>query len=151
VSAPYAHVAVCVEDSPASRRALDEALRLRRLGPGRLSIVHAAPWPLLYTGGLGGWVPDPEDLFSESKAWLDKLVAEVGEGEPVLLTGYPPVVAVEWAEEVMPDVLVAAAHRGRVQRLLLGSFATYLAYHAPCSVLLVRPESEHTAAAAATG
>ena len=140
MSAPYDHIAVCVEDSPASRRALDEALRLRAMGAGRLSIVHAAPWPLLYTGGLGGWVPDPEDLFSEARTWLEGLVAEVGEGDPVLLTGYPPVVVVEWAEEVKPDLVVAAAHRGRVQRLLLGSFATYLAYHAPCSVLLVRPE-----------
>lgn len=142
MSAPYDHIAVCVEDSPASRRALDHALRLRRMGPGRLSIIHAAPWPLLYTGGMGGWVPDPDDLFSESKTWLEKLVAEVGEGDAVLLTGYPPVVSVEWAEEVKPDLIVAASHRGRVQRLLLGSFATYLAHHAPCPVLLVRPEAE---------
>ena len=142
MSAPYAHIAVCVEDSPASRRALAEAVRLRGMGPGRLSVVHAAPWPLLYTGGLGGWVPDPEDLFSQSKEWLDALVAEVGQGEAVLLTGYPPVVVVEWADEVRPDLIVVASHRGRVQRLLLGSFASYLAYHAPCPVLLVRPEPE---------
>lgn len=140
MSAPYDHIAVCVEDSPASRRALDEALRLRHMGPGRLSVIHAAPWPLLYSGGMGGWVPDPDDLFSESNEWLRKLVAEVGEGDPVLLTGYPPVVTVEWAEEVKPDLIVAAAHRGFVQRLLLGSFATYLVHHSPCPVLLVRPE-----------
>jgi nucleotide-binding universal stress UspA family protein len=89
---------------------------------------------------MGGWVPDPDDLFAESNEWLRKLVAEVGEGDPVLLTGYPPVVAVEWAEEVKPDLMVAAAHRGFVQRLLLGSFASYLVHHAPCPVLLVRPE-----------
>lgn len=140
MSAPYDHIAVCVEDSPASHHALDEALRLRHMGPGRLSVIHAAPWPLLYSGGMGGWVPDPDDLFSESNEWLRKLVAEVGEGDPVLLTGYPPVVAVEWAEEVGPDLMVAAAHRGFVQRLLLGSFAAYLVHHAPCPVLLVRPE-----------
>ena len=147
MTAPYAHIAVCVEDSPASRRALAEAVRLRRLGPGRLSIVHAAPWPLLYTGGLGGWVPDPEDIFAQSRTWLEELAAEIPEAEPVLLTGYPPVAVVEWAEEARPDLIVAAAHRGLVDRLLLGSFASYLAYHAPCSVLLVRPEPAREAEA----
>jgi nucleotide-binding universal stress UspA family protein len=136
VSVPYPHVAVCVEDSEASRRALAEALRLE---PERLSVVHAAPWPLLYTGGFGGWVPDPEDLFSRSRQWLDEVVVEAGRGEGVLLTGYPQVVVVEWAEEVRPDLLVAAAHRGAFQRVFLGSFASYLAHHAPCPVLLVRP------------
>jgi nucleotide-binding universal stress UspA family protein len=145
MSAPYEHIAVCVDDSAASRQALHEALRLRSMGPGRLSILHAAPWPLLYTGGMGGWVPDPDDIFSDAKEWLDKLVAETGEGVPVLLTGYPPVVAVEWAEEAAPDLLVAAAHRGRVQRLLLGSFSSYLAHHAPCAVLLIRPEPDESA------
>ncbi|MEW6582972.1 MAG: universal stress protein [Actinomycetota bacterium] len=137
MSGPYRHIAACVEDSPASRRALQEAIRL---DPERLSIVHAAPWPLLYSGGgLGGWVPDPEDLFSRSRQWLEDLVSETGRGEGVLLTGYPQVAVVEWAEEARPDLMVAAAHRGVVARVLLGGFATYLAHHAPCPVLLVRP------------
>lgn len=136
MSGPYRHIAVCVEDSDASRRALAEAVRL---DPERLSIVHAAPWPILYTGGFGGWVPDPEDLFSRSRGWLEDLVSDTGRGEGVLLTGYPQVVAVEWAEEAHPDLMVAAAHRGAFQRVVLGSFASYLAHHAPCPVLLVRP------------
>jgi nucleotide-binding universal stress UspA family protein len=34
---------------------------------------------------------------------------------------------------------VAAAHRGLVERAMLGGFAAYVAYHAPCPVLLVHP------------
>jgi nucleotide-binding universal stress UspA family protein len=92
-------------------------------------------------------VPDPEDIFAQSRTWLEELAAEIPEAEPVLLTGYPPVAVVEWAEEARPDLIVAAAHRGLVDRLLLGSFASYLAYHAPCSVLLVRPEPAREAEA----
>ena len=35
--------------------------------------------------------------------------------------------------------LIAASHRGLVERVLLGSFAGYLVRHAPCAVLLTRP------------
>jgi nucleotide-binding universal stress UspA family protein len=38
--------------------------------------------------------------------------------------------------------MVAATHRGLVERALLGSFAGYLAHHAPCSVFLVPPEQD---------
>ncbi|HET6689898.1 MAG TPA: universal stress protein, partial [Miltoncostaeaceae bacterium] len=38
------------------------------------------------------------------------------------------------------EVLVAAAARGRMERTLLGGFASQLAYHAPCSVMFVHPE-----------
>jgi nucleotide-binding universal stress UspA family protein len=37
--------------------------------------------------------------------------------------------------------MVAASHRGMVDRVLLGSFSGYLIHHAPCDVLLVRPEA----------
>lgn len=52
----------------------------------------------------------------------------------------PPASAVcAWAREHQPDLLVAGAHRGHLKRVALGSFASYLAYHAPSAVLLVRP------------
>ena len=40
------------------------------------------------------------------------------------------------------DLAVASAHRGRATRALLGGFASYVAYHAPCPVLLVRPAAD---------
>lgn len=139
MTAPYAHIGCCVDDSEASQRAVAEAVRLRGLGPGLLSLVFAAPQPLVYTGMAGEAAPDPADLASAAKRWLDGLAAGVPGAEGVLLTGYPPVAVCDWARDVGCDLLVAAAHRGRVERMLLGSFAAYLAYHAPCPVLLVRP------------
>ena len=139
MAAPYAHIACCVDDSDASDLAVAEARRLRALGPGRLSLVYAAPQPLVYAGMGGELMPDPADLASASERWLQERAESVPGSEAVLLTGYPPVAVCDWAAEVGCDLLVAAAHRGRVERLLLGGFASYLAYHAPCTVLLVRP------------
>jgi nucleotide-binding universal stress UspA family protein len=137
--APYAHIGCCIDESDAARRALDEAVRLRALGPGTLSLVYAAPQPLVYAGVSGEWVPDPEDVAAGAGRWLAEQAAAVPGAEPVLVNGYPPVAVCEWAAGSGCDLLVAASHRGRVERLLLGSFASYLAYHAPCPVLLVRP------------
>jgi nucleotide-binding universal stress UspA family protein len=137
---PYPHIAVCVDRSDAARGALEEARRLRAAaGPGKLSLVHVAPWPLLYTGEAGAWAPDPEDIESAARSWLDELAASVPEGEAVLLDGYPPAAVCTWAADVGVDLLVAASHRGLVERVLLGSFAAYLVRHSPCSVLLTRP------------
>jgi nucleotide-binding universal stress UspA family protein len=139
VSSPYPHIACCVDDSEGSDRAVAEAVRLRATGPGRLSLVFVAPVPLVYTGLGTEFVPDPADLSEASRRWLEGRAARVPDAEPVLLNGYPPSAVCDWAAESGCDLLVAAAHRGRVERMLLGSFAGYLAYHAPCPVLLVRP------------
>jgi len=138
--APYRHIACCVDDSYAARAAAAEAARLRDLGPGRLSLVHVIerpPLPALVAEGAA-WYPDEREYESRARAWLADLARDF-RAEPVLLTGYPPAAAAEWAERAGVDLLVAASHRGRVERLLLGSFASYLARHAPCAVLLVRP------------
>jgi nucleotide-binding universal stress UspA family protein len=139
----YAHIACCLDDSPASRRALAEGRRLRAAGPGRLSLVHAAPKPLLFEAGPEGPpVPSPEDLYSERREWLVRLAREVPEAEPVLLEGLAAEAVCEWAAEAGVDLLVTASHHGPIERVLLGSFSRYLAGHAPCSVLLVRPPGQ---------
>jgi nucleotide-binding universal stress UspA family protein len=145
VSLPFAHIACCVDDSDAGREALALARELRALGPGRLSVVHVSPRPLLFERGPDGeLVPDRHDIWSRSGRWLRSL-ARAGE-EPVLLTGDPPTAAVEWAGDADVDLLIAAAHRSRLERALLGGFAAHLAYHAPCAVLLARPPRPRLAA-----
>jgi nucleotide-binding universal stress UspA family protein len=138
----YRHIAVCIDRSEASVAALEEARSLRATtGGGRLTMVHVAPWPLLYTGEAGAWAPDPADIAAAAREWLDGVAAGVPEGEAALLDGYPPAAVCEWAESNDVDLIVAASHRGLVERVLLGSFAGYLVRNAPCSVLLTRPEA----------
>jgi nucleotide-binding universal stress UspA family protein len=134
-TAPYEHIACCIDDSEGAAHALAEARRLRALGLGRLSVVTVAAYPLLAPDGA----EHPEDIEVSAERWLVGRMRDVPEGEPVLLHGFPPVAVCEWAREARPDLLVAGAHRSRVERALLGSFAAHLAHHAPCAVLLVRP------------
>ena len=45
----------------------------------------------------------------------------------------------DWAAAHAVDLLIGVRHHGRAERILLGSFASHLAYNAPCAVLLVHP------------
>jgi len=141
----YEHIACCIDDSEAASRALAHAAALRDLSGGRLSVVHVMAPPAFLVSlaaSLGGApVHDPEIEREAAEMWLAEEARSVG-GEPVLLEGHPASTAVEWAREHGVDVMVAANHRGLVERANLGSFAGYLAHHAPCAVLLVPPERE---------
>ena len=137
MAGPYPHIACCLDRSDASERALAEARRLRALGPGRLTIVHVLETPL-----SGTVLPDAIPLLTErpesTQAWLAELVrADASEYPVVLDHEFPPKAVCAWAEGVGPDLIVAAATRKAGERLMRGAFAGYLAYHAPCAVLLV--------------
>ena len=60
----YAHVAVAVEDSPGSHKALQEASRMAALTGARLSVLHVTslPMPPPYMGEGGVFLPDPETM-----------------------------------------------------------------------------------------
>jgi nucleotide-binding universal stress UspA family protein len=135
---PFAHIACCVDDSDASRRALAEASRLRALAPGRLSLVHAAPNPLLEVAVPGGFAPSPRDLAVVEETWLRHLAAHTPGAEAVALSGAAEEAVLEWADGAAPDLIVAAAHRGPLERAVVGSFAARMALDAPCPVLLTR-------------
>lgn len=142
MTAPYAHIACCVDGSEGSALALAEARRLHDLGDSRLSLVHVASAGMMFAGTPEAPLTDVEDALHSSQRWLAELAGGVPGAEPVLLEGDPPGAVVEWARDQGPDLLVAASSRGFLERLLLGSFATHLARHAPCSVLLVRPPED---------
>lgn len=115
--APYRRIACFVEDSPAAEAAQAEALALRAQSPGELHLVHVAAPPMLMLTGPHGYLPTPIEFSEEAGGWIEERAAAV-----------PDV-----------DLRVAAAHRGLVERTMLGGFAAHVAYHAPCPVLLVHP------------
>jgi nucleotide-binding universal stress UspA family protein len=135
---PYLHIACCVEDSKGSRRAVEEARRLRSFALGRLTLLHVTPAPIVYGESLA--LPPVDDITNVASAWLTEEFAHIA-GELVLLSGHAASSVCDWAREARPDLLIAGAHRGHLDRLTLGSFAGYVAYHAPCNVLLVRPDA----------
>ncbi|MCU0307326.1 MAG: universal stress protein [Thermoleophilia bacterium] len=132
------HITACVDASAAARRALAEAVRLRDATGASLTVLHVATAPALV--GFSRWGPERQTFFEDARRWLDALAAGVeGPCEPVLLWGHPAHAACGWAAGRGVDLLVAASHSGRVHRAVLGSFAGYVAHHAPCDVLLVPP------------
>jgi nucleotide-binding universal stress UspA family protein len=136
----YAHIACCLDGSPAGDAALAAAIRMRALGAGRLTLVHVMePGVSVYTGYVG---EEMNDDVHDARSWMERMVALSPGSEGVLLEGHAPTVVSEWARGADVDLLVAVRHRGRVEHLLLGSFAQHLAYNSPCAVMLVQPPGD---------
>jgi nucleotide-binding universal stress UspA family protein len=137
MTAAFRHIAVPVDDSDASRRALAEARRLRTFGGGRLTVLHVVQWPPPFSTGYGIQL-NLEEMTSGARQWLGELTADVDEGTGVVLHGHPAGEVVAWAERNAVDLLVCAPHHGLAHRVALGSFAHHLVNHAPCPVLVLR-------------
>lgn len=144
---PYHRIACFVEEGAASDLALQEALALRAMSPGELQVVHVVtrPYPLFV--GMYGTTPPVEGYHELAADWLRRRVERVPGATPRLIEGWPPRAACDHAAREGIDLVVAAAHRGIVERAMLGGFAAYVAYHAPCPVLLVHPSVGSGAAA----
>lgn len=143
----FDHIACFIDGSEPAQRALEHAAALRALSGGRLRVVHVVATPAFLVTlavGLGGAaVHDPEVEREAAEMWLAEQVRGREGAEPVLLEGHPASAACEWAAAEDVDVMVAARHRGLVERALLGSFAGHIAHHAHCPVLLVPPGDGH--------
>lgn len=139
----YEHVACFIDGSDAARHGLDHAIALRELSGGRLSVVHivaAAPFIVSFAATLGGSPVHDATLEREAAGmWLEEQARGLERAECVLLEGHPASVACDWARDAGCDLMVAATHRGLVERSILGSFAGHVAHNAPCPILLVPP------------
>ncbi|MFN0280826.1 MAG: universal stress protein [Kineosporiaceae bacterium] len=149
----YGRIACCIDRDPMAKLVVAEGLRLAGGDPAALSIVHVvAPAHALGAGPYAYVVPIQE-LRGEAEEWVGELARGVPAAARVVLDGLPGREVCAWAQAEGVDLIVASAHRGLVERAFLGGFASYLAYHAPCAVLLVRPRGEtpdHLPAAEAT-
>jgi nucleotide-binding universal stress UspA family protein len=145
MSVSYSHIACCIDDSEAAARSLAHGDALRRLSGGRLTVVHALAPPgfmVSMAATIGGApVHDDEMEREAARMWLSGQAQAVG-AEALMLEGDPAPTVCDWARSAGCDLLVAASHRGLMERVLIGSFAAYLARHAPCPVLLVPPAAE---------
>lgn len=145
--APYRSIACFVDGGPASRVVYEEGLALRAQSPGELAVVHVIAEPLmLLSSPFAGPPPTIYDESGAARKWLAEQIGGASGVEAVLLNGWPPRAACDYAASAGIDLLVAAAHRGIVNRAMLGSFASHVAYHAPCPVLLVHPPVSSDAA-----
>jgi nucleotide-binding universal stress UspA family protein len=125
----YRHVACCVEGSLAHKAVIAVGIRMLANDEATLTLLHVVTQPIAM---MATPAPDISGLFESAEHWLKDVVNET--------QGHPGISVVSWAKDSDVDLVVAASHRGHFDRALLGSFATYVAYHSPCDVHLVRPE-----------
>jgi nucleotide-binding universal stress UspA family protein len=143
----YRHVACCVEGSLAHKAVIAAGTRMLADDDAKLTLLHVVTQPIAM---MATPAPDISGLFESAEHWLKDVVNETqatlraagskATVDGVLLEGHPGISVVSWTKDADVDLVVAASHRGHFDRALLGSFATYVAYHSPCDVHLVRPE-----------
>lgn len=138
---PYARIACCVDRDDMAEVVLREGMRIAGGDAGLVEVVHVIAPPHTVVGGPFAYVAPVVEMRDESEEWLRSVVASTPGITPVLLDGWPAREVCAWADANGVDLIVAAADRGLIERAILGGFATYIAYHATCSVLLVhRPD-----------
>jgi nucleotide-binding universal stress UspA family protein len=145
---PYRSVLVAVDFSPASRRAMERAVRW--FPQARIAAVTA------YGTARRSLLGDDAELREAAaetrrlalKGFLDEVAEALGPGHESAIAAVVPVVERGWAEDVIlkcaqeikPDLIVVGTHaRGGLQQAVLGSVAQWILTEAPCDVLAVPP------------
>lgn len=127
----WKRIVCCVDAEEASIESLTEGARLARVVGGQLGAVHAARDPAVVNMD-----PLTASFAADGRSLELQLIPDGGHAAAAVCA---------WAGQEGVDVLVAAPHRGTLARLVLGSFASYIANDAPCAVLLTRPSVGATA------
>lgn len=144
---------LCSDGSELSIQALAAGLRV--LAPADRTIVVTVTGPVdptLVTGvsGFGGGVVTAQQyedqraaLAATAEQVVRDSVAALGleRAETMVVEGDPGQALCDVAAELGASVLVAGSHgRGGLKRALLGSVSDHLVRHAPCPVVITRPE-----------
>lgn len=133
-------IGCCIDHSPAGRIVAAEGARLREvLGGGILHLVHVVEPPPPLHAGPYTYAEPAAVVRSDEQHWLHERVERHPGATGVLLEGDPVEEVCAWAAREGADLLIVARHRGTLARALHGSFASRVAEHAPCPVLVLRP------------
>ena len=139
------HIVAPVDFSPASRHSLDVAIELSAALGARLDVVHSIE-VLTYRGVEYREVMTSSSYSEERKLASEQLdewaaIARVAEIETIckVLEGDSRRTIVDYAAQFDADLIVIGAKgHSRLHDILIGSVATQVMTHAPCSVHLVR-------------
>lgn len=142
-------VLIGVDDSPCSQAALDYVRKTPWPEGTTVVIVSSVALPrsaALATAAPAGFEPGPwldaltkahEEVLSRDGKLLESAGLEV---ESHLLQGDPGERLIEEARQRDIDLIVVGSHgRTGLGKLVMGSVASHVVTHAPCSVLVVRP------------
>ena len=141
---PWRRILVPLDFSPASLRALQEAVALARRSGAQLLLLHVVepnPFP---TGMDGGILTLPDNVVARhAKEHLPRvakqLVPKSVRVTSLVSHGRAASVIVDTAEEKGVDLIVLSTHgHTALERLLIGSTAEQVVRHAKCPVFVVR-------------
>jgi nucleotide-binding universal stress UspA family protein len=134
-------VPVDLSEPEISKPAIDAAVNLARQSGGRLHLLHVSPHlpPM-----MGEYLP--ADFEATQKARVHDGLAglaatagiHAGQVTTAMRLGGIYHEIIEEAKETGADIIVMASHRPAMSTYLLGSNATHVVRHAPCSVMVIR-------------
>ena len=144
-------ILVATDFGETSDAALVYGRNLARTFGARLHVVHVAE-DVRATAGQELYAGDLHELQAEvvetattrlrSSLTADDLTV-LGATPAVRVSSNPANAIIEYAKEVHVDIIIVGTHgRGPISHLLMGSVAEHVVRHAPCPVLVVRP-NEH--------
>lgn len=150
------HIVAALDLSAYSKHVIRVAQEYAGALGARLTLVHTlelAPSPPGIEGlALTGLPPNWEQVYTDTRRdaalrRMEDLRAEASAAAPGLplsveiLHGLLPDTLMDYLSTAQADLLIVGTHgRTGVARLFLGSVAEKLVRHAPCPVLVLRPE-----------
>lgn len=140
-------VLIGIDGSPHSKAALDYVKGMTWPKQTKIVVLSVSIPVVTYTWvGAGGlsWIQSAEEEMSaqaqELASRVERELREAGfSTEGRVMKGDPRDALVETARSMHADLVVVGSHgRTGLAKLLLGSVASHVVAHAPCSVLVVK-------------
>jgi nucleotide-binding universal stress UspA family protein len=142
-----AKIAVGIDFSPESDRAVEHAIRVARLAGAGLTLIHVAPVPPTFRERPDDpWAALIRERLAENRARLaelrERLSGQGVEVSHVVADGDPDEALPEAAHDLGADLIVVGTHgRTGLRRMVLGSVAEKTIRLASSSVLVARGEA----------
>ncbi|MGF1459007.1 MAG: universal stress protein [Leptolyngbyaceae cyanobacterium] len=162
------HILVAIDKSAASHQAFDTAVELASALEARLTLVHvldvfAPTSPQRPSASANSYSVELDTLLRENyeRQWAEfvqhydallKQQQQQAEAKGVACDylqpyGRPGPTLCRAAGDGQADLLVVGSHaRKGLSAMLLGSVSNYITHHAPCSVMVIHPQSLRTPA-----
>jgi len=135
------NILVAMDDSDFAKKALEKAIEMTKNESSQLFILSVAP----LLGAIDWLTPAMTDKLKEKAEIVVKSAAKIAEKAGITAQVFteqgvsPADNIITCAEENNIDLIVVG-HRGKanLEKFLLGSVASRVISHAPCSVLIVK-------------
>ncbi len=163
------HILVAIDKSVASRQAFDTALELASALEAKLTLVHVLDIfdpasPQRPPPSANSYSLELDTLLRENydRQWTEFVQhyeallqqrQEQAQAQGIACDylqpyGPPGSALCRVARDCQADLIMVGSHSRRgLSEMLLGSVSNYITHHAPCSVMVIHPESSRTSTA----